>query len=144
MWDYRVVKRVQTMGRETFFTYAIHEVYYDEKNNPHSVTETSVEPMGKTPIELARDWYLMGKALTMPVIDYDDIVNLDKDDFTLEELTASGNMTFKHDDGFVPEKEVRKHRLEDDRQRAKDEIAFSDYCVGKDLSAILGYLSRPK
>lgn len=144
MWDYRVVKRVQTMGKETFITYGIHEVYYDEKHNPHSITETSIELYADTPIQLLRDWRLMASAFTKPILDYDEFINKDIEDITMADLTASGNTTFKFDDVPLPWKEVKKQEILHDRERQNDEVRYANGCVGKDDKAIFDFISIGK
>lgn len=67
-WNYRVICRVHQ--GETF--YAIHEVFYDKKGKPGSVTQEPSYPQGETKNELRRDFRHYQQALTRPILEYDD------------------------------------------------------------------------
>jgi hypothetical protein len=141
MWDYRVVKRVQIMGKETFVTYGIHEVYYDEKHNPFSITEDSIQLYGETVLELLRDWKKISSAFTKPILDYDEFINKDIEDITMSDLTASGNTTFKFDDKPLPWKDTKRLELMHDRKRENDEIIYGNECVGKPEQTIFDFVT---
>jgi len=64
-WNYRVIKHVYE--EEEFFQ--IHEVYYDDNENPHSMTEEGIVPYGDTTEELSRSMIHMMGALIKPVLD---------------------------------------------------------------------------
>lgn len=66
-WNHRVVRRIVN-GEEWL---AIHEVFYDKKGRPHSVTEDGIEPGGNNMEELRSDLERMAKALDHPILDYD-------------------------------------------------------------------------
>lgn len=66
-WNYRVLRKGY-IGLE--YTYAIHEVYYDENGKPVMCTENPVCPMGENPIELKEDLDRYRQALGKPILDY--------------------------------------------------------------------------
>lgn len=68
-WNYRVVKR-KRMGEEW---YAIHEVYYDAQGTPETATELAIDPGGNTLDELRSELEHMLKAVSEPVLNYDEI-----------------------------------------------------------------------
>lgn len=63
-WNYRVIKHVAD-GEEF---YQIHEVYYNDENNPASITEEGIVPFGETTEELSHTLIHMMSALTKPVL----------------------------------------------------------------------------
>lgn len=64
-WNYRVlVKEGQ---------YNIHEVYYDDDGNPEAFTEDSVGPSGGSLEELKEDVRYFSEALSLPVLDYNEL-----------------------------------------------------------------------
>ena len=65
-WNHRVVKNEK--DGEVF--YAIHEVYYDDDGNPHSITENPIPAFGKDITEITHNLIHMMSALTKPVLDY--------------------------------------------------------------------------
>ena len=69
-WNHRVIRRVNEQGEEY---YAIHEVYYNEDNEPHMVTEEAVSPFGETLEELEQDMEWFIKAMRHPVLNYEEI-----------------------------------------------------------------------
>jgi len=66
-WNYRVLRRVSASS-EAYF--AIHEVYYREDGTPHSCSMDSISAVGASQEELAADFALMAKALSLPHIEY--------------------------------------------------------------------------
>lgn len=64
-WNYRVlIKDGQ---------YNIHEVYYDDDGNPEAFTEEPVGPSGESPEELKKDLQYFSEALSLPVLDYNEL-----------------------------------------------------------------------
>ena len=47
-WNYRIVKRAAKVG----YYYALHEVFYNSKKLPYSMTEEPIEFVGDTPREI--------------------------------------------------------------------------------------------
>lgn len=66
-WNYRVLRHIYT--EETWL--AIHEVYYDDDNNPDCCTVDPIEPGGETLEELKSDLEHISKACEKPILDYD-------------------------------------------------------------------------
>lgn len=70
-WNHRVLRHVK--NGEILF--AIHEVYYDENNNPHSCTAEPVYALGYDTLDnLALDLQRMLDACKKPVLDYEPFV----------------------------------------------------------------------
>lgn len=75
MWNYRVVRHVN-YGEVTF---AIHEVYYDENNNPNSCSKDPVYALGHdTAEDLVADLQRMLDACRKPTLDYEPFVALER------------------------------------------------------------------
>jgi len=78
-WNYRVVHKVLELpGGGTEDQYAIHEVYYDDQDQPGSCT---VEPVGGAaaePAELRQNLIRMLQALDRPTLEYADFAQKDK------------------------------------------------------------------
>lgn len=68
-WNYRVVRKNARFGP----VYTIHEAYYDEnEETPRLITVEPMAPLGDTFKELKQDLKWMKKALSLPVIDWDE------------------------------------------------------------------------
>ena len=76
-WNYRLVHKAWPDDDPPYEQWAIHEVYYDEDDNPTMVTVDPVaflvEDLGE--VQTVFDWYR--KALSKPVLEYDEIGNDD-------------------------------------------------------------------
>ena len=70
MWNYRVVKQVQSDDPDGDVTYAVHQVHYrdDSDDHPESWTLSGVSPRGETREELAADLQRWLVAFTKPVL----------------------------------------------------------------------------
>lgn len=73
-WNHRVVKRKGKPfhGIPQPDWYAIHEVYYDKKGRPKTLTAEPVAPGGETPDELRDDLNRMRDALKKPILQESD------------------------------------------------------------------------
>jgi hypothetical protein len=63
-WNYRVVMTVEDGEK----TYAIHEVFYDEKGVPEGWSADPCKPFGESPQELRDDLMHMWRAFDKPVL----------------------------------------------------------------------------
>lgn len=74
-WNYRVLHSIYVHESDNYkeHHYAIHEVYYNDNGDPKSCTVNSVGPSGETLEELKSDLENYTKALSQPVLEYDDI-----------------------------------------------------------------------
>lgn len=64
-WNYRVLRREGN--------FAIHEVFYED-GKPTSCTEDPVAPFGEDTLEeLRHDMEMMMRALSKPVLDYENL-----------------------------------------------------------------------
>ncbi len=79
MWNYRVVRKKTThfdsddKKERAYYSYAIHEAYYDNNGKAGSITEESVNPFGENVEELRHSWVMMAEAFGQPILDYDKI-----------------------------------------------------------------------
>ena len=64
-WNYRVMRTVV----DDEVMYGIHEVYYNEKDQPESWTQDPVSPLVDSEEELKDVLRLMSEALDKPVLD---------------------------------------------------------------------------
>lgn len=67
-WNHRVVRHKSELGDYL----QIHEVYYDDKSNPTSLTETGIVVGGDSIKEIRWTLKAMTDALDKPVLEYDD------------------------------------------------------------------------
>jgi len=79
MWNYRVVRKrtvladTKSKKERTYFTYAIHEAYYDKNGKVGSITQESINPFGENVEELRHSWVMMAEAFGQSILDYDNI-----------------------------------------------------------------------
>jgi hypothetical protein len=69
-WDYRVVRKAVDGGH----TYGIHEVGYDAKGAPDEISPTSVEAWDESVENLRTHMEWMMDAFSLPVLDYDTLL----------------------------------------------------------------------
>lgn len=74
-WNYRVILKD---GQ-----YAIHEVFYNDQEEPEACTVDSIGPVGDTLAELVEDMEHYARALERPVLVYED--------FSEKVITPSGD-----------------------------------------------------
>ena len=89
---------------------AIHEVYYDKKGNPESVTRQMISIMGEEGKDSLKSikWTLkeMTKALKKPILDYDTLISIDanvsklSDNFLGEWIHSIGDKSILLDDMY--------------------------------------------
>ena len=107
MWNYRVVRKKE----RTYYTYAIHEAYYDKKGKVGLITQEAINPFGENIEELRHSWLMMAEAFSQPVLDYDSIPepgydrNEDPLGTTLDERVKKIE---SGDEEFIPWEEVKK------------------------------------
>lgn len=70
MWEYRVMRRVEGIVTN-YFTFGIHEVYYNKKGERETWTSERMSPHGITIEGLRSDLRRMSSALKKPVLDYE-------------------------------------------------------------------------
>ncbi len=79
MWNYRVVRKknvdadAKDKMKRAYFTYAIHEAYYDRNGHVGAITQDPTEPFGENIEELRHAWVMMAEAFGQPILDYDNI-----------------------------------------------------------------------
>ena len=71
-WNYRVVHRVFN-GEDC---YGIHEAFYDDDWNVHSISENPVAPCGETIEELSIELHRFMHAISEPVVEYDILMKI--------------------------------------------------------------------
>ena len=79
MWNYRVVRRKHSYEDQeskkfsVYYTYAIHEAFYDDNGHVGMITQDPIEPFGDNIEELRHSWVMMAEAFGRPILDYDNI-----------------------------------------------------------------------
>lgn len=68
-WNYRIIRHAPVSG-VGFVSYAIHEVHYDDHDNPIAVSENPLRLVADSPEDLAADLKLMQEAASKPTLDY--------------------------------------------------------------------------
>jgi hypothetical protein len=66
-WNNRVMRHTDTFGVPY---YTIHEVYYDDSDQPEGWTSTPIYPSGTTINELRAELNQMLASLDKPILDY--------------------------------------------------------------------------
>ena len=75
-WNHRVIREkappeeAEVSDEEYYYT--IREVFYDDDGKPELVTEEAMVPWGTTVDELKQDVEWFSKALSRPVLNYED------------------------------------------------------------------------
>ncbi len=76
-WNYRLVKKhtrnPQSLGGNEYFTYAIHEAYYDSKGNVAGITQNPIDLSAEHLNDLMISWHMMIEAFGRPILDYETI-----------------------------------------------------------------------
>jgi len=76
-WNNRLVrtKHITKLGNENriFFTYGIHEAFYDKLGKVVAITKKSVEPFGDNVKDCRHSWIMMAEAFGKPILDADKI-----------------------------------------------------------------------
>lgn len=72
-WNYRVVKRTTMLKNEQYDSYGVHTAWYGEgEEEPHSISEEPLYPIGGSLDELIADMNHMREALNRPILSYED------------------------------------------------------------------------
>jgi hypothetical protein len=74
-WNYRVIKSIDDFGESTF---AIHEVYYEENNQPIACSENPIGIISETLDGLTKQFDLFKLALDKPILEMNYFENLEK------------------------------------------------------------------
>ncbi len=78
-WNYRLVKKhtknPQSLGGNEYYTYAIHEAYYDSKGNVNGITMNPIDLSAEHLDDLMITWDMVAEAFAAPVLDYATIGN---------------------------------------------------------------------
>jgi len=95
-WNYRLVKKhtknPQSLGGNEYYTYAIHEAFYDSKGKVAGITENAIDLSAEHLNDLMISWDMMLEAFGQPILDYATIGEDSEEGLggpTDEELEAS-------------------------------------------------------
>ncbi len=76
-WNYRLVKKhtknPERLGGNEYYTYAIHEAYYDSKGKVNGITENPIDLSAEHLNDLMITWDMVFEAFAAPILDYDTI-----------------------------------------------------------------------
>lgn len=70
-WNYRIV-RTRFKTEPASYRYAVHEVYYNDKNEPNAMTNNPTFPLGETITGFLMDFEAYASAFKRPVLVYED------------------------------------------------------------------------
>mgnify|MGYP001560878605 CR=1 FL=1 len=73
-WNHRVIRHVESDNE----WYAIHDVYYDENDEPDGVTLDPEAVIGDNLEDLQQTLEWMTKALSAPILDYNMFLDQEK------------------------------------------------------------------
>jgi hypothetical protein len=77
MWNYRVVRKRTEYNKHgsilPYYTYGIHEAYYDKLDKVVAVTKDPISLCHETAEYLRHEWVMMAEAYGKPILDYDNI-----------------------------------------------------------------------
>lgn len=79
MWNYRVVRKrsvstdPEDQKERVWYSYAIHEAYYDKKGFVGAITQEPMDVFGEDIEELRHAWMMIAEAFGQPILDYDRI-----------------------------------------------------------------------
>lgn len=136
-WDYRIVRKTTTFNGKKYYSYGIHEVFYDNKNRIQAVTEESVQPMGETVIELVRDVYLMLMGLSKPILDWDCIP---KDGLEPSMSELKNTPVVLHTWTPPSKEEIEKIEREIEQDRVLSENVHKLECVEKTPQQVIDFM----
>lgn len=72
-WNHRLVRRTYPDAAQGVW-FGIHEAYYDDDGKIYAITEEPVAPCGEAVEELREEISRMARALSAPVVIYEDVV----------------------------------------------------------------------
>ncbi len=76
-WNYRLVKKhtknPQSLGGNEYFTYAIHEAFYDAEGKVAGITQDPIDLSAEHLNDLMISWHMMSEAFGQPILDYETI-----------------------------------------------------------------------
>ncbi len=152
MWNYRVVRKrtvladTKSKKERTYFTYAIHEAYYDKNGKVGSITQESVNPFGENVEELRHSWVMTAEAFGQSILDYDNIPEPGyerKEDPIGSILDERMKKLETGDEEFIPWDEVKRkmkekhgyldqeqYEKEVENERKKKEKIHEEYFIG--------------
>lgn len=85
-WNYRLIRNSMTYDGDIIYSYAIHEVYYDDNLVPNAWTKDAISLQGFEDFNDAfQSFNLMKKAFEKPPL---EIVEDDEGNETLKELSV--------------------------------------------------------
>ena len=132
--------------KRTYFTYAIHEAYYDKKGKVGTITQESINPFGENVEELRHSWVMMAEAFGQPILDYDNIPEPGyerKEDPIGTALDERIKKLETGDEELIPWEEVKKkmeekyghldeeqYEKEVENERKEKEKIHADYFIG--------------
>lgn len=75
MWNYRIIRH-KVEDEEDWL--AIHEVFYDDENNPKGCTKNSVDVSGEDFDSIQWQLTKMQEALDKPILDYQMFLDMEE------------------------------------------------------------------
>ena len=137
-WDYRIVRKATAFNGKKYYSYGIHEIYYDNRNRVVAVTEDPVQPTGETVMELIKDVYLMLVGMGKPILDWDLIPKDGLEPPTMSELKNTPVVLHP----WVPpsREEIEKIEKEIEQDRVLSENVHKLECCQKSPQEVLDFM----
>ncbi len=136
-WNYRLVKRhttnPQSLGGNEYYTYAIHEAFYDGKGNVAGITENPIDLSAEHLNDLMISWHMMTEAFGRPILDYETIGD-DSEGLgfpTDEELEASVSHEDLAEEFGLEPFDSDAYAREEAEQNEKEELKHTAEFVGR-------------
>jgi len=77
MWNYRIIRH-KVEDEEDWL--AIHEVFYNDNDNPNGCTQKSIDVSGEDCDSIKWQLTKMKEALDKPILDYQMFLDMEKED----------------------------------------------------------------
>ncbi len=141
-WNYRLVKKhtknPQSLGGNEYYTYAIHEAFYDSKGKVNGITVDPIDLSAEHLNELMMTWDMMAEAFAAPILDYDTIGDDSDEDIGPSEQDLEDSIS--HEDlreefGLEPFDSEAYYR-EEAEQNEKEELKHTVEFVGRSAEHI--------
>ena len=136
-WNYRLVKKhtknPQSLGGNEYYTYAIHEAFYDSKGKVNGITVDPIDLSAEHLNDLMITWDMMAEAFAAPILDFDTIGDDSDEDLAPSEKDLEDSIS--HEDlreefGLEPF-DSEAYAREEVEQNEKEELKHTAEFVGR-------------
>ena len=136
-WNYRLVKthtkNPQSLGGNEYYTYAIHEAFYDSKGKVAGITQDPIDLSCEHLNDLMISWLMMIEAFGQPILDHatigDDSEGLGFP--TTEELESSISLDDLREELDLEPFDPNAYAREEAEQNEKEELKHTAEFIGR-------------